>query len=145
MTDAPRSRSRAVTTFVVLVVGLGALFAACTTYERDNGYACLKDSDCNSGYCVAALCAGAPPLLPPGASYPSDAASDTGGGSEDAGSDSGPPPSDSGSDGDGPAVVVNDSGPDAADANENDASDGSIPESSVTDGANDGALDSATD
>ena len=87
MRDAPRSRGRAVRTFVALIGVLGALFAACTSYKRDNGESCIKNDDCNSGVCVQQLCTSAPPLLA-GDEYP-DSGSDSSASGSSSGSGSG--------------------------------------------------------
>ena len=68
MSDARRSQSRAIFAVVAVAISVGAGFAACTSYQRANGEACLKDIDCISGYCLAQKCDNPAPSLA-GTSY----------------------------------------------------------------------------
>jgi hypothetical protein len=139
MSDARRSQTRAVTAFVAIVLAIGAAFAACTSYQRQNGEDCIKDVDCLSNYCLAQVCAPPPPLLVGGA-YDGGVSEDTGTGGVD--SSPGAPDTatavDSGSDSSGDSSA---DGPPAGDsAGEPDAGDGQAS----LDGAGDGSdLDAA--
>jgi hypothetical protein len=64
MIQAPsaRGKARSFTFLVAFVIAVGVV-AACSESPRANGQACLKDSDCLSGSCVASLCAAEPTLL----------------------------------------------------------------------------------
>jgi hypothetical protein len=139
MSDARRSQTRAVTAFVAIVLAVGATFAACTSYQRQNGEDCIKDVDCLSNYCLTQVCSAPPPLLV-GPAYEGGASEDTGTGGVD--SSPGAPDTgsavDSGSDSGGDSSA---DGPPAADsAAEPDAADGQAS----LDGAGDGSdLDAA--
>jgi hypothetical protein len=64
MIQAPSARSKVRSiTFAVVAVASVAIAAACSLSSRANGEACIKDSDCLSGFCVQATCEPAPPLL----------------------------------------------------------------------------------
>ncbi len=63
MSDARRSRTRAIIAFVAVIASIGAAFGACTNYTRADGQSCIKDVDCLSGSCIAQVC-GTPPLKP---------------------------------------------------------------------------------
>jgi hypothetical protein len=111
MTVQARSRSRAVSAFVVIVMCIGASFAACTDTKRSNGDDCIKSEDCSSGVCSALKCVAPPPLRDGSSSTPVDSGNPIpDGGSGEAGADSGS--SDSGA-GDADA---SDDGPAALDA-----------------------------
>jgi hypothetical protein len=64
MIQAPSARSKARTfTFGVAFVTTVGVVAACSLSPRANGDSCLKDTDCLSGVCAAAVCVAAPTLL----------------------------------------------------------------------------------
>jgi hypothetical protein len=63
MSDARRWHFRATLTSVALVACCAAAFGACTSYQRSNGSACIKDVDCLTGYCQAQVCASLPETL----------------------------------------------------------------------------------
>lgn len=64
MIQAPsaRGKARSVTFFAAVVIAVGVV-AACSVSPRANGESCLKDSDCLSGSCVAAVCTAQGTLL----------------------------------------------------------------------------------
>lgn len=97
MTVQSRSRVRAVSAFVAIVVSIGASFIACDTVRRANGEECLQDTDCLSLVCSSRVCIAAPPLQT-GTPEPGDSsAADAGGGADS--SDSAPPAPDASDDG----------------------------------------------
>jgi hypothetical protein len=130
MSDARRSRSRAVIAFVAVVASIGAAFGACTSYERANGEACIKDIDCLSGSCVAQVCGNSPPPLS-GSSYDDGGSVGVDSGtpveaSSTQGTDSATPDSSSGEDAgsDGPAAQVDANNDTGIDANTDDSATG---------------------
>jgi hypothetical protein len=164
MTVHTRSRTRALSAFVVIVLFIGASFSACTNSLRQNGETCIKDEDCVSNNCASQVCAAAPPLftgIPAGGSSDSgsgttDASSgtDTGGGGQDSSSaqdssggdaSADGPPADDGPGSDTTPNDVTDSGGDTADANESDASDASSAVADAQDESDSAVLDASLD
>jgi hypothetical protein len=111
MTVQSRSRVRAVSAFVVIVISLGASFLACDEAKRSNGEECLKSFDCLSGNCSSMRCVASPPLLegtPSSDAAVTESGSIDGGGNDSSGgADTGGDTStgsDANGDGDGPGV-----------------------------------------
>ena len=125
MSDARRSQTRAVTAFVAILLAVGATFAACTSYQRQNGEECIKNVDCLSNYCLSQACSPPPPILvgsayeEAGQSQDSGSGVDSGSGAPDTGTSSDSAGSNADSSGDSSA-----DGPPADSAGEPDASDG---------------------
>jgi hypothetical protein len=99
MTVQSRSRVRAVSAFVAIVVSIGASFIACDTVRRANGEECLQDTDCMSLVCSTRVCIAAPPLQTgtPDPGGADSGAPDAGGGADS--SDSAMPVQDASDDG----------------------------------------------
>lgn len=114
-----RSRSRAVTAFVMIVLCIGASAAACAEQKRANGDECIKNEECASLICASMKCVAPPPLMEVDGSSNTGTDAGTGGGADTStGSDSGGAADTSAGDtsDDGPPVDQDGSDQDAADA-----------------------------
>ena len=158
-----RSRSRAVTAFVMIVLCIGASAAACAEQKRANGDECIKNEECASLICASMKCVAPPPLMEGSGSSSTGTDAGTGGGADtstgsDSGgaadtsagdaSDDGPPVNQDGSDQDAADALLDVQG-DSADAMNDaiaDAAEDALDASPGSDGAADGAaLSDASD
>src|SRR5262245_20948317 len=123
MADKARSRFRAASCFLTVILAVGALFGACTEGKRGIGDECIRNDDCVSDTCVARRCT-APPPFTDAAQPQGDGAvgTDSSGEAGDSGDSGGGDGSSDGSgDADGPGEDVTndapaDSGSDVTDA-----------------------------